>query len=66
MGDVKGAPAVLFNFPLQSFSLYITLKSGIAAAGGPIPSEQGRFGECLNWQLEEGRKQEAFCHICSH
>ena len=33
------APAVHFNFPLQSFSLYITLKSGIAAASEPIPSE---------------------------
>ena len=36
MGDLKGAPAVHFNFPLQNFSLYITFKSGIAAAGEPI------------------------------
>ena len=39
MGDLKGDPAVQFNFPLQSFSLYITFQSGIAAAGDPIPSE---------------------------
>ena len=45
MGDSNGAPAVRFNFPLQRFSLYITLKSGIAAAGEPIPSEYGRFGK---------------------
>ena len=32
MEDVKGAPAVHFNFPWQSFSLYITFKSWIAAA----------------------------------
>ena len=32
MGDLKGAPAVHINFPLQSFSLYITFKRGIAAA----------------------------------
>jgi hypothetical protein len=37
--DLKGAPAVHFNFPLPSFSLYITFKTGIAAAGEPIPSE---------------------------
>ena len=39
MGDLKGAPAVRFNFPLQSFSLYLTFKCGIAASGEPIPSE---------------------------
>ena len=39
MGDLKGAPTVHFNFPLQSFSLYTTFKKGIAAAGEPIPSE---------------------------
>ena len=39
MGDFKGTPAVHLNFPLPSFSLYITLKSGIAAAGEPIPLE---------------------------
>ena len=36
MGDLEGAPAVHFNLPLLSFYLY---KSGIAAAGEPIPSE---------------------------
>ena len=46
MGDLKGAPAVHFNFLLQSFSLYITFKCGIAASGEPIPLEYGRFGEC--------------------
>ena len=30
MGDLKGAPAVHFNSPLQSFSLCITFKSGMA------------------------------------
>ena len=45
MEELKGALAVLFNFPLQSFSLYITFKSWIAAASEPIPSEKGRFGE---------------------
>ena len=45
MGDLKQAPAVHFIFPLQSFSLYLTFKSGIAAFGEPIPSEQGRFGD---------------------
>ena len=39
MEDLKGAPAVHFNFPLQSFSLHLTFKSGIAASGEPIPSE---------------------------
>ena len=39
MGDLKGAPAVHFHFPLQSFSLYITFKSGIATAREPIPLE---------------------------
>ena len=33
------------NFPLQSFSLYTTFKSGIAAAGEPIPSELRFFSE---------------------
>ena len=46
MGNSKGAPAVHFSFPLQSFSLYITFKSGIAASGEPVPLEKGRFGEC--------------------
>ena len=32
MGDYKKAPAVHFNFPLLSFSLYITFKSGL-----PLP-----------------------------
>ena len=39
MGDLKEAPAVHFNFHLQSFSLYTTFKIGIAAAGEHIPSE---------------------------
>ena len=39
MGDLKVAPAVHFNFPLQTFSLFITFKSEFAAAGEPIPSE---------------------------
>ena len=38
MEDLKGASAVHFNFPLQSFALYITFKDGIAAAGELIPS----------------------------
>ena len=37
MADLKGAPAVHFDFPLQSFSLYITFKRRIAAVGEPIP-----------------------------
>ena len=37
MGDLKGAPAVHFYFPMQTFSLYIIFKSGTAAAGEPIP-----------------------------
>ena len=37
--DLKGAPAVHFNFPLQSFSLYFTFKNGIAASGEPISLE---------------------------
>ena len=39
MGDLKGAPAVHFNFPLLSFSLYTTFKTGIAATSEPIPLE---------------------------
>ena len=39
MWDLKGALAVPFNFPLQSFFLYITFKSVIAAAGESIPLE---------------------------
>ena len=39
MGDFKGAPAVHFNFPLLNFYLCTTFKTGIAAAGEPIPSE---------------------------
>ena len=37
--SLKGAPAVHFNFPLLSFSLYTTFKTGIAAACEPIPLE---------------------------
>ena len=32
-------PTLQMNFPLQSFSLYTTFKSGIAAASEPIPSD---------------------------
>ena len=39
MGDLKVAPAVHFNLTLLSFYLYTTFKTGIAAAGEPIPSE---------------------------
>ena len=41
MGNLKGAPAVYFNFPLQSFSLYITFKSWIDASGEPILWNRG-------------------------
>ena len=37
LGSLKGAPAVHCNFPLLSFSLYTTFKTGIAAACKPIP-----------------------------
>ena len=36
-GELKGALAGHFNLPLFSFSLNITFKKGIAAAGEPIP-----------------------------
>ena len=39
LGDLKGDPAVHFDVPLQSFSLYITFKSRIAAVGEPNPLE---------------------------
>ena len=39
MGDLEGALAVHFNFPLMSFYLFKNFKTGIAAAGEPIPSE---------------------------
>ena len=39
MEDLKGPPAVNLNIPLQSFFLYLTFKSGIAASGEPIPLE---------------------------
>ena len=39
MGNLEGAPAVHFTLPLLSFYLYTNFKSGIAAAGEPIPSE---------------------------
>ena len=39
MGDLEGALAVHINFPLLNFYLCTTFKSGIAAAGEPIPSE---------------------------
>ena len=39
MGDLKGGPAVHFNLTLLSFYLYITFKTGIAAASEPIPLE---------------------------
>ena len=45
MGNLEGAWAVHINFPLLSFYLCTTFKTGIAAAGEPIPSEEGRFGE---------------------
>ena len=45
MEDLKGAPAVHFNFHLQSFFLYLTFKSVNAASGETIPLEYGRFGE---------------------
>ena len=47
MRDFKGAPAVHFNFPLLSFSLYTTFKTGIADASEPIPLEYVRLGECM-------------------
>ena len=37
MVDLKEAPTVQQNFPLLVVSLYITFKTGIAAAGEPIP-----------------------------
>ena len=37
MGDLKGLLAVHFNFYIQSFSLYVTFKSGIATGSDPIP-----------------------------
>ena len=33
MGDLEGAPAVHVNFPLLSFYLCSTFKTGTAAAG---------------------------------
>ena len=51
MGDFRGAPAVHLNFPLQSFSLYLTFKSGIAASGEPILFEEGMIGERDGFQL---------------
>ena len=45
MGDLKEAPAAYLNFPVQSFSLIITFRSEIAAAGEPINLEYGRFDE---------------------
>ena len=60
---MKGAPAVHFNLPLLSFYLYITFKTGIAAASEPIPLEKERFGEwdymrhdgcCRGADLENG------------
>ena len=47
MGNLKGPPVVHFNFPLLSFSLYTTFKTGIAAACKPIPLEWGRIDEWL-------------------
>ena len=44
MGDFKGALALRLH-PLQSFSLFITFKSGISGAVEPIPLEWGRFCE---------------------
>ena len=37
MGDLNGHSAVRFNLYIQSFSLYVTFKSGIATGGDPIP-----------------------------
>ena len=39
MGNLKGAPAGHFNLPLLNIHLYKTFKTGIAAAGEPIPWE---------------------------
>ena len=39
MGNLKGAPAVHFNLSLLNIYLYTTFKTGIAAAGEPIPWE---------------------------
>ena len=47
MWSLKGALAVHFNLPLLSFYLCTTFKTGIAAAGEPIPLEQERFGDCI-------------------
>ena len=60
MGDLKGAPAVHFNFPLLSFYLCTTFKTGIAATGESIPSEEGRFGECLLQLLKPFTKPPLF------
>ena len=37
MDDLKEAPAVHSNFPLNTFSLYKDFKSGSAADSEPIP-----------------------------
>ena len=49
MGDLKLAPAVHFNFPLLSFSLQTTFKTGIAAASQPIPLEWGSLVNATQW-----------------
>ena len=54
VGVLKEVPAVNFDFPLLSFSFYITFKSEIADAGEHIPLEKGRFGECNSKLLPPG------------
>ena len=49
MGDLKGAPAVHLNFPLQSLSLNTTFKSGIAAADEPILLNRGDLMNDTLW-----------------
>ena len=49
MGDWKGAPALHFNFPLLSFSLYITVKREIAASSEPMKHCQVEVQEKYFW-----------------
>ena len=62
MGDLEGAPSVHFNFPLLSFSLYITFKSGL-----PLPvslflwNRGGLVNEILSISVIPGHRTHTHC-----
>jgi hypothetical protein len=50
MGYLKGILAVPFNFPLQNFTLYITLKGGLSLMVSLLLRYRGGFANASDSQ----------------